>query len=156
MRLGLESAASSLASPKSSTLTRPSRVTITLPGFRSRCTMPRSCAADSASASGTAISKNRVRGRPPGGMRVSRPSPSTSSMARNRLPPASSTEKIVTMLGWFSAASERASRSKRARRSASCATAAGSILIATSRPSFVSVARYTSPIPPAPMAAVMR
>jgi hypothetical protein len=30
----------SLARPKSSTLTRPSRVTITLAGFKSRCTTP--------------------------------------------------------------------------------------------------------------------
>jgi hypothetical protein len=46
--------------------------------------------------------------------------------------------------------------SKRARRSGSCASSAGSTLIATSRPSFVSVARYTSPMPPAPIAAVIR
>jgi hypothetical protein len=32
----------------------------------------------------------------------------------------------------------------------------GRTLRATSRPSFVSVARYTSPIPPAPIAAVIR
>ncbi len=36
------------------------------------------------------------------------------------------------------------------------AISAGSTLRATSRPSFVSVARYTSPIPPAPIAAVTR
>ena len=40
------------------------------------------------------------------------------------------------------------------RRSASSASATGSTLIAASRPSFVSVARYTSPMPPAPIAAV--
>ena len=34
--------------------------------------------------------------------------------------------------------------------------ASGSTLAATSRPSFVSVARQTSPIPPAPILAVMR
>ena len=37
----------------------------------------------------------------------------------------------------------------------SCANAAGRTLIATSRPSLVSFARYTSPIPPTPMAAVI-
>ena len=42
----------------------------------------------------------------------------------------------------------RASRSKRASRSASVANACGRTLIATSRPSLVSRARYTSPIPP--------
>ena len=44
-------------------------------------------------------------------------------------------------------------RSKRAMRSASAMSASGSTLIATSRPSFVSVARYTSPMPPAPTGA---
>ena len=69
------------------------------------------------------------------------------------MPPDSSIEKIVTMFGWLSDASERASRSKRASRSASPATASGRTLIATSRPSFGSLARYTSPIPPAPSGA---
>ena len=41
---------SALARPKSRTFTRPSRVTLTLAGFRSRCTMPASCAVSSASA----------------------------------------------------------------------------------------------------------
>ncbi len=61
--------------------------------------MPRSCAADNASASGTLISKNRESGRPPDVMTVSRVSPSTSSIVRNRVPSDSSTAKIVTMLG---------------------------------------------------------
>src|SRR3981081_2204091 len=52
------SAPTSLARPKSRTLTRPSVVTITLAGFRSRCMMPFSCAAASASASAPAISTN--------------------------------------------------------------------------------------------------
>ena len=43
--------------------------------------------------------------------------------------------------GWLSEASIFASRSKRAKRSASSAKARGSTLIATSRPSFVSFAR---------------
>jgi hypothetical protein len=60
------------------------------------------------------------------------------------------------MLGWFSEARTRASRSKRARRSGSCAKPSGRTLSATARPSLVSVARHTSPIPPAPSAAVMR
>ena len=49
----------------------------------------------------------------------------------------------------------RASRSRRARRSGSVVTACGSVLIATSRPRRVSRARYTSPIPPAPMRAAI-
>ena len=47
-------------------------------------------------------------------------------------------------------ASTRASRSKRASRSGSAVSDAGRILIATSRPSVVSRARYTSPMPPTP------
>src|SRR5258706_16101640 len=54
------------------------------------------------------------------------------------------------MPGWFSAASDFASRSNRTTRSLSSKNASGRILRATSRASFVSVARYTSPIPPAP------
>src|SRR2546427_10339185 len=57
------------------------------------------------------------------------------------------------MCGWFSAATARASRSNRASASGSEATCPGSTLIATSRPSRVSRARYTSPIPPAPSGA---
>src|SRR5450759_2836855 len=62
----------------------------------------------------------------------------------------------VRRLGWFKAEAARASCSKRWRRSGSAAVEAGSTLIATSRPSLASVARYTSPIPPAPIEAVMR
>src|ERR1700691_2876281 len=54
------------------------------------------------------------------------------------------------MLGWFSAATARASVSNRRKRSASRAIPLGRTLIATSRPSRVSRARYTSPMPPAP------
>ena len=78
------------------------------------------------------------------------PAPGTSC------PPASSRPWIAATFGWLSAASSCASRRKRASRSGSCATSAGSTLRATSRPSFVSVARYTSPIPPAPRADVIR
>jgi hypothetical protein len=51
----------------------------------------------------------------------------------------------------FRVASVLASRSKRATRSGSCAIASGSTLMATCRPRFGSVARYTSPMPPAPI-----
>ena len=71
----------------------------------------------------------------------SRPSPSTSSMVRNRVPSSSSTENSVTMFGWFREATVRASRSNRARRPASEAKPAGSTLSATSRPSRRSLAR---------------
>src|ERR1700761_8883910 len=57
---------------------------------------------------------------------------------------------MVRMFGWFSAATERASCSKRLRRSPSLGNVAGRILMATSRPSRASRALYTSPMPPAP------
>src|ERR1051326_29078 len=53
------------------------------------------------------------------------------------------------MFGWFNAEAARASRSKRSHdvpARDSCNT-----LTATSRPNLVSRARYTSPIPPAPI-----
>src|SRR5215831_3953142 len=56
------------------------------------------------------------------------------------------------MLGWLSEASTWASRRNRAIRSPSSVNASGRIFSATSRLSFVSRARYTSPMPPAPMA----
>ena len=61
---------------------------------------------------------------------------------------------MCAMLGWFSAASVCASRVNRASRSGSLANASGSTLSATSRPSVVSRARYTCPIPPSPIKAV--
>ena len=54
------------------------------------------------------------------------------------------------MFGCESEARTFASLSKRARRSGSEANAWGSSFSATSRPSRVSVARHTSPMPPAP------
>src|ERR1019366_4082057 len=57
---------------------------------------------------------------------------------------------MAAMLGWLRLASTCASRSKRAIRAASSAKASSSTLIATSRFSLVSVARYTTPIPPSP------
>src|SRR5688572_19268194 len=57
---------------------------------------------------------------------------------------------MCAMFEWFSAASVCASRVKRATRRGSFANASGRTLSATSRLSFVSCARYTSPMPPAP------
>src|SRR5208337_3116853 len=54
------------------------------------------------------------------------------------------------MFGWFNAAAARASCSNRRRRSESVERKDGKTLIATSRPSRESRARYTSPIPPEP------
>src|SRR6202790_1315592 len=57
------------------------------------------------------------------------------------------------MLGWFREASTWASRRKRINRLGSCAKFGDRTLIATSRLRFLSRARYTSPIPPAPTGA---
>src|SRR5881396_609285 len=59
------------------------------------------------------------------------------------------------MWGWLSDEIAFASRSKRMRSFASWANSAGKILMATLRSSRVSRARYTSPIPPAPMGATI-
>src|SRR5262245_38471816 len=59
------------------------------------------------------------------------------------------------MCGWLSEASTCASRLKRASRSGSLANASGRTLMATSRFRRASRARYTSPIPPAPISAVI-
>ena len=66
------------------------------------------------------------------------------------MPSDSSNPWMAAMLAWFSDASTRASRSKRAMRSASCTTDSWSSLMATLRPRRVSVAAYTTPIPPSP------
>jgi hypothetical protein len=63
-------------------------------------------------------------------------------------PSASSNPWIAAMFAWLSAASSCASRLKRASRSGSAATACDRNLSATSRPSRVSFARQTSPMPP--------
>src|SRR4051812_6411220 len=57
---------------------------------------------------------------------------------------------MLAMCGWLSEARTCASRVNRAQRSGSAANSGGRIFSATSRRSFVSRARYTSPIPPAP------
>src|SRR5579862_5021314 len=62
---------------------------------------------------------------------------------------------MARMLGWLSAATARASCSKRRNRSASEAKESGNSFRATSRPRRASRARYTSPMPPAPMSATI-
>jgi len=83
---GLPTAASTgaprFAKPKSSTLTVPSDLILMLPGFRSRCTIPRSCAASSASAIWRANARASSSGIRPSLMRSARVGPSTSSITR--------------------------------------------------------------------------
>src|SRR5215467_3493528 len=62
---------------------------------------------------------------------------------------------MPAILGWLNDARTSASRWNRLTRSASRENSSGRILIATSRFSFVSRARYTSPIPPLPSKAVI-
>src|SRR5262245_2257329 len=62
---------------------------------------------------------------------------------------------MARMLGWDRAATALASRSNRARRSGSYMNGLGSTLMATSRSSRVSRARYTSPMPPEPSGAML-
>ena len=57
---------------------------------------------------------------------------------------------MAPMCGWLRAARILASRSKRTRRSVSLVKMSGRSLMATSRSSWRSRARYTSPIPPLP------
>ena len=147
------SPAYALARPKSRTLTLPSGVILTLAGLRSRWTMPFSWASSSASAICFATSRASSIAIGPRLRRTARSSPSTSSSTRNGLLSASSKPWMAAMLGWLREARTWASRLKRASRSGSPATLAGRTLIATSRLSFVSRARYTSPIPPAPSGA---
>jgi len=94
----------SLARPTSSTFTRPLVATMTLAGFRSRCTMPRSCATLTASAMAIASLRKTSIGSPFPGILADNGSPSTSSIVRKWTPLSSSTEWIVTMLGWLNAA----------------------------------------------------
>src|SRR5438132_757306 len=58
---------------------------------------------------------------------------------------------MIATLGWLNEARTFASRWNRATRSWSAVNPSGRILTATSRSSRVSRARYTSPMPPAPM-----
>jgi len=77
----MDSAPAARAIPKSTTFTRLSRVSITLPGFTSRCTTPLSCAAASARLTSVEISTARSGGSAVSRRRMSpRVSPSTISV----------------------------------------------------------------------------
>ena len=122
-----------LRQPEVQHLDRAVRPHLELAGFRSRWMMPCSCAASSASAICLAIGSASSSGIGPCAIRSASVGPSTSSMherrRRHRIAPG---RRCAAILGWFRAASVFASRSKRARRSASSATASGRTLCATS------------------------
>ena len=96
---------SALARPKSRILTTPSSRTLMLAGFRSRWTMPCSCAASSASAIWREIERTSASGIGPAAMRSASVGPLTSSMTSARVAPASSTPYRCAMFGWLSEAS---------------------------------------------------
>ena len=83
-------------------------------------------------------------------------SPSSSSIAMKCWPSCCSIAWTVQMPGWLSAEAARASRWKRSSVAASCASSAGRNFSATCRPSLVSSASYTTPMPPLPSFAVIR
>ena len=98
-----------------------------------------------------AIGRASSRGSAP--LRVSRSrrlSPDTSSIAMYNSPSASPTSYTVATRGCTSAAAERASLRKRARRCGSLRFLSRSTFSATGLPSCSSSARYTIPIPPRP------
>ena len=145
----------SRASPKSIThgLQAPSasRSTRTFPGLRSRCTMPRRCAACTAFAT-SRTSRTRSSIAIPGAA-APRVSPSTSCMAMNDRPATSPTSNTLQTCSCSMRAWACASRRKRARRSGRSACRNVS---ATSRERRGSCARNTSPPPPAPRRATIR
>ena len=141
----------SFARPKSRILTCPSPVTITFSGFKSRCTIPEACARARPSAICGAIARILRSGSGEPAINSRSVAPATSSMTMQEVESIRATSYTVTMLGWLSEETARASRSKRRSLSGSESSSAGSTLIATSRPSRVSRAFQTSPMPPAPM-----
>ncbi len=92
-------AASNFASPKSSTFTCPSCVSMMLAGFRSRWMIPLSCAASSASTICRAVASASSMDSGPAASRSASDCPSTSSSTRNREPPTSSRPWMPPMCG---------------------------------------------------------
>ena len=134
VRAGVSSA---LASPKSSTFTVPSSRTLIFAGFRSRWTIPCSCAACSAPAICRAIGSASSSGRAPRAIRcdeiLSFDQLHHQSDAASALAGRSTVPYTWAICGWLRAASIRASRAKRASLSGSRAKRSGITLIATSR-----------------------
>ena len=144
-------------SPKSSTFTRPSGISIRFEHLMSRCTKPALCANSSAAPTWRTSPRASAAGSlPRRASRWEKVSPSTSSITRMVWPSYSSTSCTVTMPAWTSALAARASRSMRARASGWPSTALGNTLIATGRSSDSSKARNTSPMPPTPRRSSMR
>src|SRR2546421_8613794 len=80
--------------------------------------------------------------------------PGTSSMTMNASAPSRPSSNTVTTFGWTTAAARRASSAKRERKASSASGPRS--LIATSRSSFSSRARHTSPAPPSSIRSMRR
>src|SRR5438552_2057389 len=80
--------------------------------------------------------------------------PGTSSMTMNASAPSRPSSNTMTTFGWTTAAARRASSAKRARKASSASGPRS--LMATSRSSFSSRARHTSPAPPSSMRSMRR
>ena len=124
------------AMPKSMTFTSPARVTITLAGLMSRCTMPCACAAASAPEILSANSTPWIGvGLPPPARNDARVRPSMYSMTMYCVSPSAPVSYTPTMFGWLRRAAACASRRNRATKPASRSYGGSSTLIATVRSS---------------------
>ena len=141
---------SSLAMPKSSTLTSPPEITM-FAGLMSRCTSPAAWAASRPSHTAAAMATASSGGSTPASSRIRRSvRPATNSITMNGVVPSTPQSKTVTRRGWLRAATWRASRSNLARKAGSAANCGLRTLTATSRPSTSSLARHTVAMPPVP------
>jgi len=130
-----------LGEAKVQPLIRPSCVTITFERLQSRCTIPFSCAATSASAVGSP-DRALSEGSPAGAVTKVARSPALDQLHGQEAGPGHLLDGVQSDdVGMLRLATAFASRSKRARRSGDDATASGSTLTAMSRPSRVSRAR---------------
>ena len=144
--------ANTFARPKSSSFA-PVLVNMMLAGLRSRCVMWARCVRSIAPATSRPMRRTSSSGS--GRLVASRAAsvcPSRHGITRYSMPSRSPTSYTLQMCGSSRAAMARASRSKRARRSASAlpAMCGATTLRATVRPRRTSRARYTSPMPPDP------
>ena len=98
------------------------------------------------------VERDRPRARSAATSPRPRPAPSRARVT----PPASSRPWMAAMFGWFSAASTSRFALEARQPIGIAGETSGRTLIATWRLSFVSLARYTSPMPPAPIAVTIR
>ena len=113
-------------------------VNITLPGFRSRCTMSERCALSRASAISRPTFTTRSVGNGPLRIRWASVSPSRCSITRKSMPSCDPTSCSVQIFGWLSDEIAFASRSNRCFSSGLSDRCEVSTLMATVRSSRVS------------------